>query len=100
LVDLEESGTPLVRDVLLNGLSQLAHNLLGPDPQEAARLGKIWLEMEPYSLEALRLMVQAEQMQGDTRAANRSYQAGKTRLLEVGQNLPESLEGFLAGSKH
>lgn len=98
LLDLEESGTPLVRDALLSGLSQLAQHLLEHNPGEVARLGQIWLEMEPYSLEALRLTVQAESALGQTRAASRTYRVGRERLLEVRQTLPDSLEGFLEQS--
>ena len=101
LLDLEESGTPLVRDALLTGLSQFAARLLERDPknfQEAARLGHIWLEMEPYNLDALHLTVKAEQAHGDPRAVKRTLQAARTRLLEVGQTLPDSLKGFLEQS--
>jgi DNA-binding SARP family transcriptional activator len=85
-----------VRDALALALRSSIELLLEVDPGEAARLGQILCEMEPYDPDALSLAVRALEVSGDDRGARRRYLEGRTRLLEVGESLPASLDAFLA----
>jgi DNA-binding SARP family transcriptional activator len=84
-----------VRDALTLALRSRIEALLGADGLEAARLGQMLCEMEPYDPGALRLAVHALEASGDQRAAHRLYLDGRARLLEVGESLPASLGEFL-----
>ncbi len=85
-----------VRDALTLALRSRIEVLLEIDPSEAARLGRILCEMEPYDPGALHLAVRALEVSGDERAARKLYLDGRTRLLEVGESLPARLDDFLA----
>lgn len=87
-----------VREALLLALGSKAHGLLASHPLQAARLAQIWLEMEPYDPDALRVKVQALQAAGQWRSALRAYREGRERLSEVGETLPARLEEFLQPS--
>ncbi len=93
---LDDGTTPGLRDALLSALGALTRQLLPASPEEAARLGQIWLEMEPYDLEALHLTLRACLAQGEARSAERLYQQARTRLSEVSTFLPKELTVFLA----
>jgi tetratricopeptide (TPR) repeat protein len=84
-----------VRDALTLALRSRIEASLQTDGLEAARLGQILCEMEPYDPAALRLAVHALEASGDERAAHRLYLDGRARLLEVGESLPVSLGEFL-----
>jgi DNA-binding SARP family transcriptional activator len=85
-----------VRDGLLLALRSSAEAALQTNPAEAERLGQIWLEMEPYDADALRLTIRAQHAQGKTKAVTRTYQQAQVRLFEVGETLPETMEDFLS----
>jgi tetratricopeptide (TPR) repeat protein len=85
-----------VRDGLLLALRSSAEAALQTNPAEAERLGQIWLEMEPYDVDALRLTIRAQHAQGKVRAVTRAYQQAQVRLFEVGETLPETMEDFLS----
>ena len=112
--DLEEflrtQDTGLWRGVYLGGLPSLyetvresvylaLHNsaqaLLEAEPREAARLGRILLEADPYDLEALRLTLQALQRCGNHKSLDRLYQEVRGWMLEVGETLPVRWQSFL-----
>ena len=94
LYGLSDGWNANVRDGLLLALRSSAEALINSDPIEAARLGQIWLEMEPYDQDALRLTIQALRNQGNIKAAERVYKQGQERLSEVGESLPKGLEEF------
>ena len=112
--DLEEflrtQDTGLWRGVYLGGLPSLyetvresvylaLHNsaqaLLEAEPREAARLGRILLEADPYDLEALRLTLEALRRLHNYKSLNRLYQEARARMLEVGECLSASWAEFL-----
>ncbi len=112
--DLEEflrtGETRLWRGVYLGGLASLhetvresvylalrthAQALLEADPKEAARLGRILLEADPYDLEALRLTLGALRRSGNHKSLGRLYEEARGWMLEVGETLPERWQGFL-----
>lgn len=84
-----------VRDALALALRSKIEALLETDVFEAARLGQVLCEMEPYDPAALHLAVRALEASGDQRAARQLYLDGRVRLLEVGEALPGSLNEFL-----
>ncbi|MCL6525583.1 MAG: hypothetical protein K6T57_01755 [Thermaceae bacterium] len=116
--DLEEflrtGETRLWRGVYLGGLASLhetvresaylalhtrAQALLEADPKEAARLGRILLEADPYDLEALRLTLGALRRSGNHKSLGRLYEEARGWMLEVGQTLPERWPEFLASTQ-
>ncbi|MER3480901.1 MAG: hypothetical protein C4327_10590 [Meiothermus sp.] len=69
--------------------------LLETDPKEAARLGRILLEADPYDLEALRLALEALHRTHNHKSLSRLYEEARARMLEVGERLPTSWAEFL-----
>jgi tetratricopeptide (TPR) repeat protein len=105
--DLEEflrTGDPsLWRGAYLEGLSSLhetvresvhlalrtrAQALLEADPKEAARLGRILLEADPYDPQALRLTLLALRGSKNHKSLARLYEEAREWMLEVGEQLP------------
>jgi tetratricopeptide (TPR) repeat protein len=93
-----ENWYPEVREILLQHLEQEVLKLLTTHPKEAARLARLWLEMEPYDLQPLRLLLQACETSGEVKVAEKLYQESRKRMLEVGETLPGSRAEFLASS--
>lgn len=96
LKGLADGWNANVRDGLMLIMRSSVEVLCSTDPAEAARLGQIWLEMEPYDLVALRLTLHALKLQGKTKAAEQTYQKAYQRLYEVGEVLPEDIKAFLS----
>jgi Tetratricopeptide repeat len=91
-----ENWYPEVREVLLQNLEREVVNLLTKNPKEASRLARLWLEMEPYDVQPVRLLLQAYEASGEPKVADRLYQESRKRMLEVGEALPHSRQAFLA----
>ena len=83
-----------VCDSLELALQTCIHKLLETNPAEAARVSKILLEMNPYSLEILHLNLQAFKASGNHRSLGRIYLEARMRLQEVGEALPERWQDF------
>ena len=96
LANLGDGWRAGVREALTLELSSSVAALIVTDAHEAARLGAILMEMEPYDADALRQTVKALETAGDRRGARRVFAEGKARLEEIGEVLPESLESFSA----
>jgi hypothetical protein len=79
-----------VTDALSLRLRSSITALLESDPVEAARLGAILVEMEPYDADALRLAVQTLEAAGNPKAARRTLEAGRARLAEIGMAFDEA----------
>jgi len=97
LANLGEGWRAGVRDALTLALRSSTERLGTSDPLEAARLGAVLCEMEPYDLEALRLTVRSLEAAGDAQAARRAFVEGRTRLLEIGVALPQTQSEFVSG---
>ena len=82
-----------VRDAVVHALQSRVEVLAETDPHQAVRLGKILLEMEPYDLDALELTLQA--LVASDESPKRLYLEMRQKLLEVGENLPETAQAFL-----
>ena len=92
---LEDNWLLGVRNALTIGLQTSVESLLETNPNEAARLGLILLEMEPYNAKVLRLTLNCLERSGHLKRARSVYAEGCSRLLEVGELLPETMDGFL-----
>ena len=83
-----------VRDAVVHALQSRVEVLAETDPKEAVRLGKIFLEMEPFDLDALELTLQA--LVASNEHPKRLYLEMRQKFLEVGdQCLPETAQEFL-----
>jgi tetratricopeptide (TPR) repeat protein len=86
-----------VREALTLGLRSCIE-MFGPiDAPETARIGAILCEMEPYDLDALRLVVQALEAAGEVRSARRLFREGRSRLEKIGEFMPETIDAFVTG---
>ena len=84
-----------VREALTLGLRCAIEKSGSIEPREIARIGAILCEMEPYDLDTLRSVVQALEVAGDTRSARRLFRDGRSRLAQIGEFLPQTMEGFV-----
>ncbi len=84
---------PSVREALVHALRNNVEVLAKTDSNQALRLGKILLEMEPYDLDVLELTLQA--CISNQENPNSLYLEMREKLLEVGEHLPDSALGFL-----
>jgi DNA-binding SARP family transcriptional activator len=92
-VSLEADET--VRGAVYHALCSSIRARLEADPSEAARLGRILLEADPYDLEALRLTCLALRQSGNHRGLAQVYQQARGHFLEVGEALPADWASFL-----
>lgn len=84
-----------VRESVYQALRNCVQALLESDPREAARLGRILLEADPYDLEALRLTLKALRQARNHKSLDRLYQGARGWMLEVGECLPANWAAFL-----
>lgn len=92
-VGLEADET--VRGAIHHALRSSIQTLLDTHPLEAARLGRILFEAEPYDQEALRLTCLALRKSENHRSLARLYQQARGNFLEVGEVLPPDWAIFL-----
>jgi tetratricopeptide (TPR) repeat protein len=97
LTGLGDGWLSSVREALTLALRSKLEDLLESDAKEAARLGQILCQMEPYDPDALRLGLLALRASGDDRAASRLFNQQRDHLLAVDEHIPRSLEVFLSG---
>ncbi len=96
LEGLELSEDSLVRDSLYMALYEKAKTLLELDTQEAARVGNILVEAEPYNTDYLKTYFTALRLSKNHGKLIRHYREARGRLLEVNETLPETWQGFLS----
>jgi DNA-binding SARP family transcriptional activator len=87
-----------VRDALTLALRSRIEAILMTNPSEAARLGQILCEMEPYEPEALRLTLRALRHCGDQRMVSRLFSEHRNRMLELNEAVPGTPEEFLSNT--
>ena len=85
-----------VRDSLHLALATQAERLLETDAKEAARVGRLLLDFEPYNLEFLRLTLAALRVSDNHKSLNRLYAEARERLSEVGEVLPQRWQDFVS----
>jgi tetratricopeptide (TPR) repeat protein len=96
LEGLTVEGQDTVRETLYALLFEKAKELLETNPKEAARVGKILLESDPYNQDYLNLCLQALRVSSNHRSLTRLYADSRKKLAEVGEMLPESWQMFLS----
>jgi hypothetical protein len=69
--------------------------LLETNPKEAIRVLRFLLESDPYNTTSLRFACQALQQENNHRSLKRLFETHRTKLLEVGEVLPEGWQDFL-----
>ncbi len=93
LEGLSEGWLPGVRDALVQAIRQKIESLAKTDAKQAARLGQILLEMEPYDHDTLELTLRAI---GTNQALSGNlYHQAKIRFEQIGESLPNSQDTFL-----
>ncbi len=93
LEGLSEGWLPGVRDALVQAIRQKIESLAKTDAKQAARLGQILLEMEPYDRDTLELTLRAI---GENETLSTTlYRSAKTRFEQIGESLPSSSDTFL-----
>ena len=90
-----EQPNETVRETLHLALRSRAENLLETDPNEAARIGNLLYDAEPYDLEHLHLHLRALRAGKNHKTLARTYAQARERSLEVGQVLPATWAAFL-----
>ncbi|MDX2008126.1 MAG: hypothetical protein SFU83_23020 [Meiothermus sp.] len=84
-----------VADSLYLSLKLRAEAELITDPKEAARLGRILLEADPYSLDYLHLCLSAYKAADNYKTIGRLYDQARERMKEVGEALPPQWTEFV-----
>ena len=95
LEGLSLEGDATVREALYLSLQTRAEALLENDPNEAARLGQLLLEADPYAPEYLRLTLSALHKAKYYKGLSRTYARARERMSEVGQSLPDRWQAFV-----
>jgi tetratricopeptide (TPR) repeat protein len=90
-----DHGGETVRETLQLALRVRAEALLETDPIEAARLGRLLSQADPYDLEYLRLTLRALRAGANHKSLTRAYEKARMNLLEIGETLPERWTDFL-----
>jgi tetratricopeptide (TPR) repeat protein len=96
LEGLELGNDSTVQDSLYLSLFEKAKILLETNPQEAARVGSILIEADPYNTAYLKLYLAALRRCNNHGKLTRHYKEATTRLLEVGETLPDTWQSFLS----
>jgi tetratricopeptide (TPR) repeat protein len=90
-----DHGGETVRETLQLALRVRAEALLETDPIEAARVGRLLSQADPYDLEYLRLTLRALRAGANHKSLTRAYEKARMNLLEIGELLPERWTDFL-----
>jgi tetratricopeptide (TPR) repeat protein len=90
-----ESRDDTVRESLHLALFSAAMIALEIDAREAARVGRILLEFDPYNLDFLALCLRALRATNNHKSLTRLYADTQERLLEVGEIIPKHWQDFL-----
>ena len=98
LAGTELEPDSLLQETLYEALRRRAAALLGSDPEEAVRVGRLLSEADPYDTQALTLTLRALRANGNHRTLKRYYDAARSRWHEVGEVLPDDWAAFLAGA--
>ena len=93
LLDLPDFAQSKLSETLTRALKNQLEILIETDLNETARLGQIYLQIEPYDRDALELTLRA--LKSSSLISQKLYAAAQERFLELGEILPKSLEAFL-----
>ncbi len=84
-----------VTEALHLALQARAEASISTDPQEAARVARLLLGAEPYTLGVLALLLASLRACGNHRSLERHYREARLRLSEVGETLPGHWAEFM-----
>ncbi|MDX2006810.1 MAG: AAA family ATPase [Meiothermus sp.] len=87
-----------VREAVYLALQARIEAILESDPREAARLGRLLTDADPYDPGALRLALGALRRAQNHKTLNRLYDEARERMLEVGERLPPTWQAFLGST--
>ncbi len=87
LADFAGGHDSMARNRIYQALTAYIENAIIKNPAEAARLALIWLEAEPYELDAVMLARDALLGSGDALGAEQLYSQAQVRFHEVGVQL-------------
>ncbi len=87
LADFAGGQDSMARNRIYQALTAYIENAIIKNPDEAARLALIWLEAEPYELDAVMLARDALLASGDALGAEQLYSQAQVRFHEVGVQL-------------
>ena len=93
LLDLPDFAQSKLSETLIRALKNQLEILIETDLNETARLGQIYLQIEPYDRDALELTLRS--LKSSSLISQKLYAAAQERFLELGEILPKSLEAFL-----
>lgn len=94
--DLTEDALPAEsRQNLIRALKAQVQALLESDPRAAVKPARLLVANEPYDLAALRLLCRALHQNQNRRDLAQVYADAQQRMLEVGEEIPESWQAFL-----
>lgn len=85
-----------LRDTLHAVLARHVEDLIPNNPREAARLGLLLHEAEPYRFDYLTACLQALEAAGNRRNLESLYENVRAQAAEFGEKLPERWQEFLA----
>ena len=83
------------RDVLVYGLRSAGYAAEPHDPREAARLGRILLDIDPFDWAALALTLRNLRQSGEIMELLSLYAGIRQRCTLLGEKLPDTWEDFL-----
>ncbi len=92
-LDFPEVAQSQLFETLIRVFKNQLELLSVTDTNQTARLGQIYLKMEPYDRDVLELTLQALKNSGQVRT--KVYATATQRFLELGEILPKSVEAFL-----
>jgi DNA-binding SARP family transcriptional activator len=78
---------------LVQAIRQKIESLAKTDAKQAARLGQILLEMEPYDRDTLELTLRA--IGTNEALSDNLYRSARVRFEQIGESLPSSSDAFL-----
>jgi tetratricopeptide (TPR) repeat protein len=94
--DIEEDALPVeTRQNLIRALKTQVQALLTADPRAAVKPARLLVANEPYDLTALKLLCRTLHQNQNRRDLARVYGDAQQRMLEVGEEIPESWQAFL-----
>ncbi|AZI44842.1 hypothetical protein EHF33_18145 (plasmid) [Deinococcus psychrotolerans] len=94
LADFEDELSS-ARDVLVYGLRSAGYAAEPHDPREAARLGRILLDTDPFDWAALALTLRNLRQSGEIMELLSLYAEVRQRCALLGEKLPDTWEDFL-----
>jgi DNA-binding SARP family transcriptional activator len=95
LTELGTDHASSIRMRLTKALYQLVCEMMRQQHPDTVRLARILLEMDASERSTIALVLQTAQQANDTVSAIHAYAHAKSKLEELGENLPDTWQAFL-----